>query len=174
MAHYIITAFGEDRPGIVAKVTKILYENGFNIEDSSMTRLNNEFTIMLIVKGENGESLKTNFENLEKNENLTISIKEIPEDIFYKEDKRYKTILNIVVYGADRPGIVYNVSQTLADLDINISDLRTEKTPDLYIMFIEAELPKDTQLEELQNRIDNLKESLKVDISVNPVEEAEL
>ncbi|MEZ0323112.1 MAG: ACT domain-containing protein [Hydrogenothermaceae bacterium] len=174
MAHYIITAFGEDKPGIVAKVTKILYENGFNIEDSSMTRLNNEFTIMLIVKGENGESLKTNFEKLEREENLTVSLKEIPEETYSKKLFKYGDILNIVVYGADKPGIVYNVSQTLADLNINISDLRTEKSSNLYIMFIEAELPEDISLEELKSRIDNLKDSLKVDISVNPVEEAEL
>ncbi|HSO20332.1 MAG TPA: ACT domain-containing protein [Desulfosarcina sp.] len=34
---FIMTAFGKDRPGIVADVTEILFENGRNLEDTSMT-----------------------------------------------------------------------------------------------------------------------------------------
>lgn len=34
-----MTAFGKDRPGIVADVSQVLYENGCNLEDSTMTLL---------------------------------------------------------------------------------------------------------------------------------------
>ena len=43
-----MTAFGEDRPGIVADVTRILYENGCNLEENSMTLLADEFTLILL------------------------------------------------------------------------------------------------------------------------------
>ena len=33
---FIMIAFGKDRPGIVADVSGIIYENGCNLEDSSM------------------------------------------------------------------------------------------------------------------------------------------
>lgn len=90
MNHFIIVAIGEDKPGIVAKVTEILFKNGFNIEDSSMTRLNNEFTIMLIVKGDKSlEHLKQEFSQLEK-EGLTIIIKEVSEDVINKPRKNYQ------------------------------------------------------------------------------------
>jgi glycine cleavage system transcriptional repressor len=173
MNHFIIVAIGEDRPGIVAKVTEILFKNGFNIEDSSMTRLNNEFTIMLIVKGDKSlEHLKQEFSQLEK-EGLTIIIKEVSGDVINKPRKKLP-IFNIAVYGSDKPGIVYKVSKLLADKRINISDLRTEKVNSLYIMFIESEFPEEVDILEFNKEIEKLKQELDVDIEIENVETAEL
>jgi len=173
MNHFIIVAIGEDKPGIVAKVTEILFKNGFNIEDSSMTRLNNEFTIMLIVKGDKSlEHLKQEFSRLEK-EGLTIIIKEVSEDVINKPIKKLP-IFNIAVYGSDKPGIVYKVSKLLADKGINISDLRTEKVNSLYIMFIESEFPEEVDILEFNREIEKLKQELDVDIEIENVETAEL
>jgi glycine cleavage system transcriptional repressor len=172
LKEFIITAFGEDRPGIVAKVSEILYKNGLNIEDSAMTRLNNEFVIMLVVKGNiDITTLLADLKNLEK-ENLNFTVKEIP---FSKNSvkKSYQTY-NIVVYGSDKPGIVYNVSKLLADKSINITDLRTEKTKKLYVMFIQAEIPEDLDISELEKEIEKLKNSLNVDISIQNVDWANL
>jgi hypothetical protein len=44
-----VTAVGADRPGIIARVTRVLYEHGGNLEDSSMTILGGHFAIMLLV-----------------------------------------------------------------------------------------------------------------------------
>jgi glycine cleavage system transcriptional repressor len=173
MNHFIIVAIGEDRSGIVAKVTEVLFKNGFNIEDSSMTRLNNEFTIMLIVKGDkNIEHLKQEFIQLEK-EGLTIIIKEVSEDVINKPREKLP-IFNIAVYGSDKPGIVYKVSKLLADKGINISDLRTEKVNSLYIMFIESEFPEEVDILEFNKDIEKLKQELDVDIEIENVETAEL
>lgn len=175
MAYFIVTAFGEDKPGIVAKTTKILYEKGMNIEDSSMTKLNNEFTIMLIVKGESDlNQLKTAFDKLSEEENLTFVVKQLPEDTISKPSIHYPQTVDIVVYGADKLGIVYNVSKLLAQMRINISDLRTEKTDHLYVMFIEAQIPAEISLENLKEEIEKLKKELNVDIAIHQVEEAEL
>ena len=50
---YIMTAFGKDRPGIVAEVTAMLYQNGCNLEDTAMTMLSDEFTINLLFSSTN-------------------------------------------------------------------------------------------------------------------------
>ena len=52
---YIMTAFGQDRPGIVADVTKLLFENGCNLEETSMTLLADEFTLILLFTSQNRE-----------------------------------------------------------------------------------------------------------------------
>lgn len=172
MKQFIITAFGEDRPGIVAKVSEILYKNGLNIEDSAMTRLNNEFVIMLVVKGNIDKNiLEKDLKILEK-ENLTFTVKEIPV-LEEAQNESYQSY-NIIVYGSDKPGIVYNVSKLLADKSINIADLRTEKTKDLYVMFIQAELPENVDISDLERDIENLKSSLNVDISIQNVDTANL
>ena len=36
---FIMTAFSKDRPGIVADVTEVIYENGCNLEDTTMTNM---------------------------------------------------------------------------------------------------------------------------------------
>ena len=39
---FIMTAFAEERPGIVADVMQVIYEHGCNLEDSTMTRLEDD------------------------------------------------------------------------------------------------------------------------------------
>ncbi len=176
MKHFIITAVGEDRPGIVAGITKVLYEMGFNIEDSAMTRLNNEFAVMLIVSTEeeiSEDTLKEKFSNVEKEKNLLINIRKIPEEIYREKEERGE-VYNIIVYGGDKPGIVYKVAKLLADRNINISDLRTEKTPDIYVLIAQVEFPENLNLEDLQQEIEKLKDELNIDISIEKVESVEM
>ncbi len=176
MKHFLITAFGEDRPGIVKAVAEVLYKHGFNIEDSAMTRLNNEFTIMLIVQTDDEtkeEDLKKELQELSEKSGLTITVKQLPKEQLNKKQES-KEIINLVVYGADKPGIVYNVAKLLSDKGINISDLRTEKSNDLYVMIIEAELPPDIDLSTFEKDLDNLKKDINVDISCKKIETAEM
>jgi glycine cleavage system transcriptional repressor len=52
MHELAVTAIGQDRPGIVAAVTKVLHERGGNLEDSAMTILGGQFAIVLLVATE--------------------------------------------------------------------------------------------------------------------------
>ncbi len=66
---WIVTALGKDRPGIVAGITKILYQLGCNLEDSAMTRLGGEFAVMLAFSASakaGADRLRRAFEPLEK------------------------------------------------------------------------------------------------------------
>src|SRR5438128_5610657 len=46
----MLTAFGQDRPGIVAAVAEGLFQLWCNIEGTCMTRLRGEFAMMVMVK----------------------------------------------------------------------------------------------------------------------------
>jgi len=176
MKHFVITAVGEDRPGIVADLTRVLYEEGFNIEDSSMTRLNNEFAVMLIVTAEKevtDKELKEKFKKVERERDLLINIREIPQEVF--EGKReIGDVYNLVVYGADRPGIVYKVAKLLAEKNINIADLRTEKSPEIYVLIAQVEFPAGLKEEDIISDIEKLKDELNIDISIEKVESVEM
>ena len=56
--NFIMTAFGKDRPGIAADITGVIYESGCNLKDSVMTRLADEFTLILLFSGQ-GDTLET-------------------------------------------------------------------------------------------------------------------
>ncbi len=176
MKQFIITAFGKDRPGIVAGITKVLYEKGFNIEDSAMTRLNNEFTVMLVVSTEKSvseEELKEALKWLEKEKDLTVSVKDISKESLENREKSISTY-RLVVYGADKPGIVYSVAKLLADKGINIADLRTEKSNDLYVLVSQVEFPQDIDEDTVRGELDRIKDELNIDISLEKEEAVEM
>src|SRR4051812_49909019 len=50
-----LTAIGRDRPGIVARIAKVLLEHGLNIEDSQMRILGGRFAMMLLLRGNASE-----------------------------------------------------------------------------------------------------------------------
>lgn len=174
MKFFILSLFGKDRPGIVAGVSKVLYELGLNIEDSSMTRLKDEFTVMLILSSDEGitkEEILERLRDVEVQYGLFTFCKEL--EVSPHAVHAEKNIYRIVVFGSDKPGIVYSVSSLLADKGVNISNLRTEKRQSLYVMLIEAETNEDLY-EELKGELEKLKERLKVDISIEREEELEL
>ena len=55
---FITTAFGKERPGFVADIARVIYENGCNLEDSTMTGLSDEFALILLFSGREEEGIE--------------------------------------------------------------------------------------------------------------------
>ena len=172
---YLITAFGKDRPGIVAGVSRILYEIGANIEDASMTRLGNEFTMMLVVNlpaSVSAAKLENGLKSVHKKLGVQTTSKIIP----YVGGARVQGAppkYMISVYGIDHPGIVYRVTDELAKRNISITDLQTKVTTGIkpvYIMFLEVQVPSTTDTDDLRAALDQLTRDLKVEISLQDIE----
>ncbi len=169
MAYFLINAYGKDRTGIVRDVSKVLYELGFNLEDSTMAKLADEFTIMLIVEGDKTlEEIKDAFKPLNES-GLTVNIKQVE-----KPEEKEKNLFKLVVYGADKPGIVYNVSDVLSKKGINITDMTTQKSGELYILLTDVEVPDNITEEELYKEIEDLKEQLGIDMNLEKIETVEM
>lgn len=78
----VITVIGKDRPGIIYKVSKVLYEAGINIEDISQTIMQEYFTMIMVVSGPenmNIGQLNRDFDLLEEG---ALSIQIQKTDIF--------------------------------------------------------------------------------------------
>jgi glycine cleavage system transcriptional repressor len=77
----------------------------------------------------------------------------------------------VSVYGADKPGIVYRVTDALARLGVNITDLNSrligEDSDPVYALQIEVQAPHGSNLDEV---LPPLQEELGVDLSVHPIE----
>lgn len=180
LTHYAVSVVGADRPGIVAGVTEALYKLGCNIADSSCAMLAGEFAMILIVSHPKPftklhllDELKPVCERLA----MTLSVRHLPQG----EEHRTATpgeICQITVYGADQPGIVYQVTSALAARQINIMDLQTKLagTDDepVYIMLLEVALPDDLLPEEVERLLNSLKHELQVEIGVRIVTPVEL
>ncbi len=176
---WILTALGKDRPGIVARVTKILYELGCNLEDSAMTRLGGEFTVMLAFCAPSSLShaqLERAFRPLSKDHGLATHLKALPRDETAARSGGRPYLIS--VYGADQPGIVYRVSDLLAKAKINILDVSTHRSSPttrkgaapLYLMLLEVELGAGVSPSRFEQRLRRLAERLGVAVNLRPVD----
>jgi glycine cleavage system transcriptional repressor len=180
MARWIVTALGQDRPGIVAGVTQVLYKLGCNLEDSAMTRLESEFTIMLIFSAPaklSEAKLTQAFAPAGKKLKLAIHIKPLTAKETAAPAKGGVPFV-ISVYGADRAGIVFQVAQALAKAKVNITDVHTHRSaaggPSLYAMLLEVEAPAKTTEHTLTQRLAPLAKQLGVELSVRSSQAAVL
>ena len=80
----IVTVIGQDRPGIIAKVSTALAKSKVNIEDISQTLMQDNFTMLMLCDLENATlSLKELKESLVKvGQEIGVSIHVQHEDIF--------------------------------------------------------------------------------------------
>ena len=169
---FIMTAFGKDRPGIVADVTQVIYENGCNLEDSSMALLSTEFTLMLIFSGSENDlenRLQNECRRLEIEKGISVFIRPLGEAPKAASQKMRNRTLR--VEGQDKAGIVYRVSRFLADHHINIDDLRSKRsfmaqsgTP-LYAMRVHIQIPPEVSLDALDEGLGKVADELNVDIT---------
>jgi len=136
---FMLTLVGEDKRGIVAKVTQILYENGCYLGEASMIRLGGNFTIMLMVNyADSAETLQKLLEPTIQSLGLHLHIDAIKGKLHAHETSDVR----ITVHGADRAGIIAQVTGVLAEAGMNILNLEsnvggTTKKP-FYIMYIEG------------------------------------
>lgn len=170
---YIMTAFGKDRPGIVADVTQVLYENGCNLEDSTMTLLAGEFTLILLFttgsQQDISDDLLKECRRLEHEKGVSAFLRPVSEST--AAPKTDYTARTLHVEGLDKAGIVYRVSRFLADNNLNIVDLvsRIQASPEsgtsFYLMDIHIQVPEGSDLNKVSDGLALVSEELNVDIS---------
>lgn len=178
----VLSAIGKDKAGIVSEVTGVLYRHRCSIEDSSMTILEGNFTMILIVALAPKVSLRSferDFRTLEKKLGLLISfqaLKSKPQvGPFIHRGRPH--ILSVL--GSDRPGIVYRVAKILARRKINITDLNTkvigrEGDKNAYAMVIEVEIPPAVSTAAIEKDLKVLGRSLRAEVSLKPIESLNL
>lgn len=179
MQHFALTIIGRDRPGIVSQVTDILYQQGFNIADSSCSILGGQFSMILIIshpKMTAKEEFEAAFQPLEE-DNLSVFIRTLKPGGEISPELPGELCM-ISVYGADQTGIVFRVAKELGDRQINITDLNTkligEADNPVYVMMLEAVLPEGIEVEQVEKWMAELKTRLKVDITVRELTPVEL
>lgn len=177
----ILNAIGKDRPGIVAAVSKVLFETGCNIEDSSMTRLGNDFAMILMISLSDQITLSLLAEKLSaagKKTGLSLSWRELTASELKAPKNAKAAPYMISVYGGDKPGIVYKISNFLAAKKINITDVETKiissQTSPIYVMILEVHIPEQINVAHLTTDLTNLARELNIDININPIESYQL
>lgn len=136
---YMLTLVGEDRPGIVAKVTSALFDGDCNLGETSMMRLGGSFTIMMMV---GSDASATQLEKLLSPVVDSLGLRLHVDRIQGQLHHHIVPDVRITVSGADRAGIVAKVTTALAEAGLNILDLESDvagsEAAPIYIMCIEG------------------------------------
>ncbi len=138
----VVTAVGEDRPGIVAALTGALLDLGGNLADARAALMRGSFAVMLAVSVPDGVDVADVEERLVPvARRLGLGLQVARAAPMHAKADTGRAVLS--VYGADRPGIVHGVAQELAAEGANVVDLsaRLVGDPPIYVLGIELELP---------------------------------
>jgi len=164
----VITAVGRDGPGIIAALAKAVYDLGGNLDDATMTRLHGAFATMVAARlpaDRTPEDARAALVPVAKEMGLTITVQSVSDA---HQETPPDTLLT--VYGADKPGIVYQVAAHLAASGINITDMDTRLagTPEspVYVMLLEAAAGEA----DLTADLADLRRTLGVEISIQPLD----
>ena len=156
----LISVFGRDRPGIVANVSRILYQNSCNIEELSQTAIRGQFAMILIASSTRGDSipqLKGDFGLLSQELDLEINLRKIKEEEMVPYDPGDTESFILTVRGEDRPGLVYGITEVLAERGINITNLDAkvamvgQKLE--YIQLFEVDVPRKLDYRLVQEKL---------------------
>ena len=175
--HFILTAVGRDRPGIVADLAEMVFDLGCNLEDSSMVNLGSEFATMVLLSGL-GDDLQQRLhmacKHLEYEKEMTIFIKPVQEGASPASPPGGRSY-RLRTMGEDKAGIVAQTARAIARAGGNILQLASHLRPaassgtPLYEMEMRFDLPAKADGESLKKALGAIEDALHVEIVLSAV-----
>ena len=169
----VISALGEDRPGLVSELSDIILNAGCNIEDSRMSILGGEFAIIMMVSGawNNIAKLEDQLPIIQDNLGLVITSRRTDHRKLTQEEIPY----NVEVVALDHPGIVHKITGFFSQRQINIHDLYTTShraahtgSP-MFALSMTVEIPAATHISTLREQFMEFCDELNLDAIMEPM-----
>lgn len=162
--HLVLSFIGDDKPGLVERLSATVVEHQGNWLESKMSHLANKFAGILVVSVplEQKDAL---IYALQDDEKLGLHIRVESGDVVETDN----TLVSLSVVGNDRPGIVREVSQVLHSLMVNVTSLSTDCEPAamssemLFKTDMELSVPSDVSLEALELALEKISSDLMVE-----------
>lgn len=179
MKKILITVSGKDKPGIIAKVSGLLFSRGCNLEDISMTLLEGQFAMMMTACLPSVSAVARVSQGLEILRAAPWSLDCHMIKLKGKTSRGKKHTPGalpymVTAFGKDRTGIVYEVSRALAGLRVNITDLDSrilgKGSKTTYAMLLEVDVPEKSVLAKLKTLLAQLSRKLKIEVQAKPLE----
>ncbi|MDA8739334.1 ACT domain-containing protein [Luminiphilus sp.] len=164
---YVITFAGADRTGLVETLADLVKAHDGDWQQSELTRLGGAFAgvILVSVSSEGFEALDQAVQT-GGNTNLAIHLTRATAEPHIEPN------LRLTLTGPDRPGIVYEVTHELAELQINILHFSSHVQSGawsgeaLFIADLETRTPTNLDLDELRDRLDAVEEKMTLEIDI--------
>ncbi|HWH68970.1 MAG TPA: ACT domain-containing protein [Candidatus Sulfotelmatobacter sp.] len=168
----VMTVIGKDRPGLVQSVARVVAEHHGNWLESRMCQLGGEFAgiLRVHVPAEDQEALIQGLRALQA-EGLNVVVQ---PDRGEPAVRRYKCA-TLEIVGQDRPGIVRQISQALAQYKINFEEFSSEWSSapmtgeSLFKAQAHLQIPETCNLAEARKELEKIASDLMVDMSLQEI-----
>jgi glycine cleavage system regulatory protein len=169
VATFTLTCIGDDRPGLVSALSSAINAHGASWERSQMARLAGKFAgiLQVAVADDQAEALVADLTAL-KDIGLVVAVEQTDKPV-----ERESLRLHLELLGADHPGIVAEISASLAGRGIGIEELSTDvrEAPMSGGMLFEAravlDAPPEVGTESLRSMLEALADELMVEIRLS-------
>ncbi len=175
------SAVGKDRPGIVAALANVFYQQGCNLLDSSMTILADQFAVVMLLEtspATNPEELRGALDSLGQEWGLQVAAGPVEHSHQPGEGQATGEPQLVSVYGADQTGITWKVSELIARHRWNVTDLSTKQiagSAPVYILLLEiVPTQGSAPLADLKSDLQKLGSELGCSVTLKDVESANL
>lgn len=180
MATLVLTVIGDDRSGLVSALSGVIAEHGGSWERSQMARLAGKFAgiVCVAVPDDRAEALTAALAPLGAQGLLDVTVERGGDTVGATDrsdgsDGGDGTVLSLELVGADRPGIVHDITRVLAAHHVSIEELHTDTRPAPMSndMLFEARArlvaPPTVGTAELREVLEELANELMVDLSLS-------
>jgi len=165
---YVITFAGADRTGLVETLADLVKAHGGDWQQSELTRLGGAFagchlSVCLQTRGLTPSTKRFRPAAIQ---NCAIHLTRATAEPDIEPNLRLR------LTGPDRPGIVYEITHELAELQINILHFSSHVQSGawsgeaLFIADLETRTPADLDLDELRDRLDAIEEKMTLEIDI--------
>ncbi|WP_323791955.1 glycine cleavage system protein R [Nocardioides sp.] len=177
MASLVLSVIGDDRPGLVSTVSRLVEVRGGSWQRSQMARLAGKFAGVALVEVPDGEValLEEELAGLAV-DGLQVRVERAgPRDGGGGGDE---SEVRLHLLGQDRPGIVAEISAALAAHQIGIDELVTDVRDapmaggSLFEVEASLSVPAATDLAEVRGALEQLADELMVELSLEPTPSA--
>ena len=172
MKKVIISVLGQDRPGIIAAIARILFDNDGNIENVSQTSLQSEFAGIFIVaipdilaQADLEQRMATALDGMD----LQVHIK--PVEARHEADAPL-TVESFIITtrGPDQKGLVARVTEVIARHNVNVTNCQAVfkggDDPNSNIMIYEVDIPPETDQQEFFSALRRKGAELNLQVSI--------
>lgn len=165
----ILTLIGEDKPGLVGMLSQTVADHDGNWLESRMSRMAGRFAGILraSVPEAKVDALVEALGSLES-QGLRVAIEVSTHSDVESEFRR----IPLELIGADRPGIIREISQALASRHINVDELLTECSSApmsgeiLFIAKASLRIPHGAPVDELADALEEIADDLMVELTL--------
>ncbi len=167
---FIVTFIGDDRPGLVEKLSAVIETSGGNWLESRLSQLGGKFAglILVTLPADSGAKLERDLKGLSAS---GLSVRVTPSSAAAPAAGRG---IVLTVLGPDRLGIVREISRALAERQVNVVEMDSHVSSApmsgemIFRARIDAQIPDTLDLADLEETLDDIADHMTLEIDLEP------